>query len=218
MKLGSKLSFYFLPICLAVLAVPVRAANVIPDFNTPGADGSPVTFFANSFVSAAANWGTFLCNPSAYGTSAIAPTTDPGGSGMMMEFTTNAGFYSACGNGLFADLTSGLPLDSTGTFDINVAPGTSGEIGFVNTAGAFDLGSYMFSPTGGSWVTVSFSNIQSVTGEVGFEIFDATGGTIYLSNGIAPTPEPATIALMLSGALALFGKIRFGKKRNSQPS
>lgn len=220
MKLVRSLPFYVLPIFFAILAVPTRAANVIPNggFDTVGPYGNPVAVATSSVMSAAAGWETFLCNPNAVGTSALLPTTDPGGSGLMMDFSTNAGFYQSCGNGLFTNLTSGLPLDSTGSFDINVAPGTSGEIGFVNSSGAFDSGSYLFSSTGGSWITASFTNLDSVTGEVGFEIFDSTGGTIYLDNGVAPTPEPGTVALLLSGGLALLGKTRFAKKRGSRQS
>jgi hypothetical protein len=215
MKLVSKLSFYVLPVFFAVLAAPTRAANVIPNgnFNTVGSYGNPVSVPApGSVESAAANWITFLCDPGSTGTSALVASTDPSGGGLMMQFTTNGGFYQSCGNGLFTNLTSGLPLDSTGSFDINVAPGTSGEIGFVNSGGAFDSGSYLFSSTAGSWITASFTNLDSVTGEVGFEIFDSAGGTIYLDNGVAPTPEPGTISLVLCGALGLLSKTRLRKK------
>ncbi|MGA7823432.1 MAG: PEP-CTERM sorting domain-containing protein [Steroidobacteraceae bacterium] len=201
---ANKVCVAFLGVAAAGFFVTSRA-NVIPNgnFATVGPSGNPVTVSApGDVVSAAADWYFFLCDPGSTATSSLVPTTDPHGSGNMMDFTTNGGFYESCGNGLFTNLTSGLPLGSTGSFDIDVSAGTTGEIGFVNSGGAFDSGSFLFAPTSG-WETVTFTNQDSPTGEVGFEIFSDSGGTILLDNGIAPIPEPGTVSLLAVALLSL---------------
>ncbi len=182
-------------------------ANVIPNggFDTVGASGNPVTVAApGGPTSAAADWYNFLCAPDSSGTSALVPSTDPHWGGLMLTFSTDGGFAGSCGNGLFAGLTSSLPVGSRGSFDINVAAGTTGEIGFVNAGGAFDSGSSAFGPTDG-WTNISFTNHDSPTGEVGFEIFSAGGGSLMLDNGIAPVPEPGTGSLLAAALLLLLG-------------
>jgi hypothetical protein len=182
-------------------------ANVIPNggFDTVGAYGNPVTVAApGGPASAAAGWYTFLCAPGSSATSALVTSTDPHGGGLMLTFSTDGGFSGSCGNGLFAGLTSSLAVGSRGSFDINVPAGTTGEIGFVNSGGAFDSGSSAFGPTGG-WTSISFSNHDSPTGEVGFEIFSAGGGSLMLDNGMAPVPEPGTGSLLAAALLLLLG-------------
>ena len=188
---------------LATLATNIRAQNVIPNasFEIVGSSGNPVTAISPGGPSAAADWSAFLCSPNSTGTSQLVTSTDtlPGGGGLMMDFSTNGGFAGSCGNGLFANLTSFLPNGSTGAFDINVYAGTTGILGFVGTSGGFDAGSLSFGPTNG-WQRVSFSADSTGAGEIGFEIFSGGGGEIKLDNGFAPTPEPASLALMLIGA------------------
>ncbi len=193
-------------------------ANAIPNggFDTVGAYGNPVTVPApGSPASAAADWYTFLCAPGSSGTSTLLPSTDPHGGGLMLAFSTDGGFSGSCGNGLFAGLTSSLAVGSRGSFDINVAAGTSGEIGFVNSGGAFDSGSSAFGPTGG-WTNISFTNHDSPTGEVGFEIFSAGGGSLMLDNGVAPVPESGTGGLLGAALLLLLGS-RWLTRRSGVP-
>jgi hypothetical protein len=186
-------------------AVAVRANSFPnPNFTVAGATpiGTPFSIGPGGGASAAASWGTFVPDPSSIATSELLPSTDglSGDAGNMLWFSTNAGFDGSAGNGIFT-IFAILPAGTTGYMDINVPTGTSGEIGFV-VGSAFSAGSYLFGPTSG-WQRISFSSLSGATDEFGFEIFSGGGGSMYVADPTAPTPEPGTLLLLSSGLTGL---------------
>jgi hypothetical protein len=189
------------------LVAGIAQANVVPnpDFEIVGSNGNPFTESVTNSTpeSAAQSWFHWHPTPNSFIETQLISSTDPAGSGNMLVLTTNGGI--CCGgstaNGLFASLPVALPIGSHGSFDIFVPDGVSGDIGFVNSVSAFDTGSFAFSGTGGSWQTVSFTNLDSPTIEIGFEIFSFPAGalgSIAVDNAVA-VPEPGTAALLLFG-------------------
>ena len=184
----------------------VARANVVPnpDFEIVGSNGTPFTESVTGSTpeSAAQSWFHWHPTPSSFISTELIPSTDPAGGGNMLVMTTNGGI--CCGgstaNGVFASLPP-LPVGSHGSFDIFVPDGVSGDIGFVNSASAFDTGSFAFSGTGGAWQTVSFTNLDSPTTEIGFEIFAFPAGALgsIAVDRAAAVPEPGTGALVLLG-------------------
>lgn len=189
---------------VALLLAGAARANSIPNpnFTVVGPSGNPFSTSVSG-DSAAADWYTFVPDPSSVATTQLLPSTDTlsGDVGNMLSFTTNAGFESSAGNGVFTTGFFTLPMGATGFMDINVPTGTSGEIGFV-VGSAFSAGSYSFGATSG-WQRISFSSNSGATDEFGFEIFSAGGGSMLVADPTAPTPEPGTLLLLASGLLGL---------------
>ncbi|MFZ0638626.1 MAG: PEP-CTERM sorting domain-containing protein [Candidatus Acidiferrales bacterium] len=190
---------------VALLIVGAARGNSIPNpnFTVVGPSGSPFSTSVSTGTSAAADWGTFVPDPSSVATTELLPSTDTlsGDAGNMLSFATNAGFDGSAGNGVFTTGFFTLPAGTTGFMDINVPTGTSGEIGFV-VGSAFSAGSYSFSGTSG-WQRITFSSNSGATDEFGFEIFSAGGGSMLVADPTAPTPEPGTLLLLASGLPAL---------------
>ncbi len=179
----------------------VRANSIPnPNFTLVGPSGSPFTTSISTNTSAAADWGTFVPVPNSTATTELFASTDnlSGDVGNMLSFSTNAGFHLSDGNGVFTTCCFfTVPAGTVGFMDINVTAGTTGELGFVESSGAFSAGSYSFSGTSG-WQRVSFST-TGASGELGFEIFSNGGGSMYVADPTAPTPEPGTLLLLASG-------------------
>jgi hypothetical protein len=195
-------------------------AELIPNagFDIVGPLGTPVMYTLPSpgGPSAALDWNQFMGGtPGSSATTALLPSTDslPGGGGMMLEFSTNGGFYRSSGNGVFANLTQFLPTGSTGSLDINVPAGrapTTGEIGFVDSGG-FSQGSYLFGPTNG-WLRVTFQNgTNRLASEIGFEIF-SDGGLLFVDNATASVPEPSSLAVVCMSLGVLIAMVRFSRR------
>lgn len=173
-----------------------------PGFETVGPNGARV-FRAMSepnMDSAAHSWYHFHPVPNSFTLSELLPSTDPlpGGGGNMLSFSTDQGFFESAGNGLFTTITSppGLPVGTFGFMDINVADGTTGMVGFVNSGGGFDSGSVTFGPTHG-WRRYVFTNLDSMTSTIGFEIFSAGGGKVFVDNVFAGFEVPEQTSLTL---------------------
>jgi hypothetical protein len=195
--------------CVVAFASP----NVIPNnmFLNIGPLGNPVITCSPSggTFSAAANWGTFIPHPNSCVTTTVLPSTDtiqPGGN--MLEFQTDAGFTGSDGNGVFTCCTFTVSANTAGHVDILVPAGSSGEIGWVVLGCCFSSGSYGFSNTGGVWQRVTFTNPEGPSNEFGLEIFSAGGGTIFIANPYAPSPEPTTLMLLGGGLLAAGMRLR----------
>ncbi len=200
-----------------LLAAIAARGNAIPNssFTSAGATpiGTPFSIGPGGGASAAADWYTFVPDPSSIATSELLASTDnlSGDIGNMLSFSTNAGFNGSAGNGIFTSGFFSFPAGTTGYMDINVPTGTSGEIGFVCSDGAFCPGSYAFGATSG-WQRVSFST-TGATDEFGFEIFSAGGGSMLVADPTSPTPEPGTLLLLGSGLLGLAPFVRRGFAR-----
>jgi hypothetical protein len=202
---------------MALLAATLASANSIPNpnFTIPGAVsvGTVFSTSASTSSSAAADWGTFVPDPNSIASSELLASTDnlSGDAGNMLSFSTNAGFNGSAGNGIFTSGFFIVPAGTTGFMDINVAAGTTGEIGFV-VGSAFSAGSYSFSGTSG-WQRVSFST-TGATNEFGFEIFSGGGGSMLVADPTAPTPEPSSLLLLGSG---LLGFAPFLRRKFARP-
>lgn len=178
-----------------------------PGFETVGPNGPSVFEPTPPYLeSVAKDWFHYHPVPDSFVLTELLPSSDPlpGGGGNMLSFLTDEGLFVASGNGVFADFLS-IPVGSVGSLDMDVVSGT-GRLGFVNNLGAFDSGSVDFGPTSG-WQHFTFANFDSPTSRIGFEIFSAGGGEMFVDNAFVPlaVPEPTTLLLCGPGVLGLIG-------------
>ncbi len=203
---------------VACLAGPAPAQYLInPGLDTVGPDGSPVTTTAPAVVppyaggpSAAQGWGQFVVVPTGTLTTTLLPTTDPLGSGNMMQTVTDSGDYPPAeqGNGWSQTFIGGVRLkDATVTYDLYLV---SGELwGGLYANDAFQSNTPRFMGTTGGWIQVTDTMLPGLLSQgVAFETLTigqgAGFGADYLIDninvtGIPVVPEPATITLLAAG-------------------
>jgi hypothetical protein len=196
-------SLKFLLVLLAACAQPLSADLLLNGgVDIVGSNGNPAVTSGGSGGSAAQSWIQYTVVPLSTITSQLLPTTDPFGSGMMIDISTTAGFYAPAsqGNGFYQHFTT-VPA-AVFTFDIYVVSGTVTG-GLVLTTGPFAQANHYSSA---SWQQVS-QTINSPVNEVAFEdLVAGAGAEFYLDNlqVLQVAPEPGTWALLLIACACFF--------------
>ncbi len=155
-------------------------------------------------LSGSDSWGTCLdfapgggtCNPNiGIGLNQSGASLNGAGVGVFGNVAINGpSFLLPTGGSSFS---IALPVLFTGTFiTCPYAGPPNGGCTQLNTTGLFNI-------NGTGTVTLNFSGVQAGGGS----IWQLTGATYTLNS----TPEPSSIGLLGTGALAIFGKLRWRK-------
>ncbi len=207
-------------IAAALLALPAlgsaHAALLFNGgFDAAGAASPDTSVGPGGGLSAAAAWTQFTVVPGGSLTTTLGATTDPMGSGNMLGVSTDSGDWPAAeqGNGIYQPLTALVP-HAVVSFDLLVVSGfvTGGLTQAIGSVGVFTSFDQTFGPTGG-WIHVTETQ-AGLSEDVAFETLTygqgaGFGAVYYLDNlTVTDAPEPASAALLVTGALAMAGMAR----------